>query len=969
MLKKILLISIIVSAIISSTFGQETLEQPPFYYRYIDTTLNHLSITRANCSPGDSLIFPDTVYSNGEAYFIKKIEEYAFFSVRASCFILPNTITHIENSVFNNQNHLEYIKLPDSLRSIGDEAFVYSAIRSIHIPPFVDSIGKTIFSCCDSLHTITVDPNNLYYSSYDGALYNKEQTTLLEIPENRPNQELTMPNTVTRIEDEPVHTTMFNKITLSSSLKVIGRWAFSYPRLMHEIEIPKSVDTIGAGSFIYGEISKLIFHKPFVVDTVGEQNERNVFAYNPLDTIIYTDTVPVPINFFFSSLPLTSLFVPSKAVDAFTNTDHSPWSSVQRVYGDEHILLLDAAGGTNDTAYTVRYNADNNIVLPTTQREGYTFNYWKTGEDSLKITGVWRYLPDTTVAVAQWTPINYTLHLNPGMGATVTPDSLAVTFDMEITNLPIPTRNGYQFKAWMVGTDTLKSTTPWNYTSDTTAVALWEAKSYTLTLNANNGTVTPTSMEVTFDAVIGELASPSRNGYTFDNWTIGSETITATTTWNYTENQTAIANWTVNNYTLHFDYNTTLGTIGRMQQTVTYGTILDSLPIPTHNDSIFTGWMIGETPIERNTVWNYTLTQTATARWEAKKYMLYFDATPGNATADSMELQYGEEIGTLPTANRTGYNFSHWMINGSPISNTTMWKYESAMMAVAHWEAKTFTLTFNPNGGVVNPNSKTITYEQPIGEVPIPTLANHTFLYWSYFDGTDSTILESTDTSRFINDITVVAKWRLICPTSMNFTDPINGENYTLIPINGQCWFRENFKGLQYANGTPIADAYVYEHPEATPATENILNYGRLYTWEAMNFTAGTAAPAPVPASIEGITSTKLQGVCPNGWRIPTEQEAKALAQTYTASELRSGDFWSGADVEATTLSPFNARPAGFYNDAINRFEKLTVYTAFWVTPAQGEEPTIGQISCFCNEFEVVNTTARNGYSIRCIQE
>jgi len=72
----------------------------------------------------------------------------------------------------------------------------------------------------------------------------------------------------------------------------------------------------------------------------------------------------------------------------------------------------------------------------------------------------------------------------------------------------------------------------------------WQANTYTLTLNPNGGTVSPTTKQVTYGASVGTLPTPIRAGYVFQGWRIGSATITETTIWNYAQNMTATANWT-----------------------------------------------------------------------------------------------------------------------------------------------------------------------------------------------------------------------------------------------------------------------------------------------------------------------------------------------------------------------------------------------------------------------------------------
>lgn len=54
-----------------------------------------------------------------------------------------------------------------------------SSLKSINIPKNVSYIADTTFIGCTSLQNINVDPENNYYSSENGILYNKEKTEVI----------------------------------------------------------------------------------------------------------------------------------------------------------------------------------------------------------------------------------------------------------------------------------------------------------------------------------------------------------------------------------------------------------------------------------------------------------------------------------------------------------------------------------------------------------------------------------------------------------------------------------------------------------------------------------------------------------------------------------------------------------------------------------------------------------------------
>src|SRR5438046_575411 len=117
---------------------------------------------------------------------------------------------------------LTNIVIPNSVTSIGDQAFYGCGLTSLTIPKNVSSIEDQAFSGCWSLSAITVDALNAAYISVDGVLFDKNQIALIQYPASKAGNQYTIPNSVTRI----------------------GNGAFSACEYLANITIPKSVTTI-----------------------------------------------------------------------------------------------------------------------------------------------------------------------------------------------------------------------------------------------------------------------------------------------------------------------------------------------------------------------------------------------------------------------------------------------------------------------------------------------------------------------------------------------------------------------------------------------------------------------------------------------------------------------------------------------------------------------------------------------------
>ena len=155
----------------------------------------------------------------------------------------------------------------------------------------------------------------------------------------------------------------------------------------------------------------------------------------------------------------------------------------------------------------------------------------------------------------------YTLTYNPN-GGKVTPTSKIISKGGTYGGFPTPTRSGYTFLGWYTsqsGGSKVNSST--KITGNTTIYAHWSKNStgtptepavkvYTLTYNANGGSVSPSSKKINNGSVYGDLPTPTRSGYTFQGWYTsqsGGSKVSSST--KITGNTTIYAQWKQNSST------------------------------------------------------------------------------------------------------------------------------------------------------------------------------------------------------------------------------------------------------------------------------------------------------------------------------------------------------------------------------------------------------------------------------------
>jgi len=113
-----------------------------------------------------------------------------------------------------------------------------------------------------------------------------------------------------------------------------------------------------------------------------------------------------------------------------------------------------------------------------------------------------------------------------------------------------PTRSGYTFDGWYLEASG-KTKLNTKVEGSICAFARWTAAKYTVTLNPSEGSVSPTSITVTYGGVYGNLPTPTRKGYTCAGcWytaASGGTQVTPSTEVTTAGNHTLYAHWTLDN--------------------------------------------------------------------------------------------------------------------------------------------------------------------------------------------------------------------------------------------------------------------------------------------------------------------------------------------------------------------------------------------------------------------------------------
>jgi len=405
---------------------------------------------------------------------------------------------------------------------------------------------------------------------------------------------------------------------------------------------------------------------------------------------------------------------------------------------------------------------------PTPHRTGYGFDGWFTNapgseEKGEKIDGdsIVKRVYDHTL-YAYWTAQKYwvSFNMNDGEEGNIPPESIEVTYDSTYGTLPTPTRDGYTFNGWYTsasgGTQVTEDTivkTAYHHT----LYAHWTANTYTVTFDANGGSVSLENKPVTYHGTYGTLPTPTRDGYTFNGWytsASGGTKVESSTTVTTASNHTLYAQWTVNSYTVTFNANGG-GTPSPTSKPVTYGSTYGTLATVSRTGYTFAGWYTaasGGTKVESSTTVGITSNQTLYAQWTAISCTVTFDANGGSCSTASKSVTYGSTYGTLPTPTNGYYTFEGWYTaasGGTRVTSSRSVTTSSDHTLYAHWTNVT-ALSVSPKSVWIANNGSTTTVTANVN----PSSAN---VYWGTENSAVAEVSGGTITAKGAGSTTITA--------------------------------------------------------------------------------------------------------------------------------------------------------------------------------------------------------------------
>jgi uncharacterized protein (TIGR02145 family) len=205
----------------------------------------------------------------------------------------------------------------------------------------------------------------------------------------------------------------------------------------------------------------------------------------------------------------------------------------------------------------------------------------------------------------------------------------------------------------------------------------------------------------------------------------------------------------------------------------------------------------------------------------------------------------------------------------------------------------------------------------------------------------------------------------------------VDGNRYRTIELGSQIWMAENLKTSRYKNGIPV--------PEVSDAG----TWGSLSTGASCWYTNDSANHGcPYGKLYNWFAVVNSNGLCPEGWRIPSDEDWMTLEMEMGMPESElfgvgprglslqiggkmksTSDDWLSPNAGASNSSGFSVVPTGFrYPDGADY--QYAYQTAFWSSTGFSDESAYDRI--FGRDHSGIkrsNGAKIDGLSVRCVKE
>ena len=226
-----------------------------------------------------------------------------------------------------------------------------------------------------------------------------------------------------------------------------------------------------------------------------------------------------------------------------------------------------------------------------------------------------------------------------------------------------------------------------------------------------------------------------------------------------------------------------------------------------------------------------------------------------------------------------------------------------------------------------------------------------------------------------MSDLLGLLTWFGGCEPELQCESPtMDGYTYDVVEIGDQCWFAENLRTTQYADGTPIPEASIQSEWES-----NAISTGGQAVYGTYGPCNGSYTEFDPCAGLETLEEfgrlyslyavQDPRGVCPVGWHVPSGLEWVELRDHVDdVDELMTVGAWPAS---STNVTGFSAVPGG--QNASSGFSGAGDFGFWWCSDNYSEGSSAQDTQTwfqlpigFVGGLAIQPTALGN--SVRCIQ-
>lgn len=474
----------------------------------------------ANCTGLMDLTLPAAVEIIGNSAFYKctnlqnvvfpnnltEIGSTAFFSCAIKNIDLSVTrLNKIDERAFYSCKDLESVKLPDCLTTLNGNAFLECAkLESINLPKDLTTMGKDVFNNCTSLAKVDCPPDMV----------------LTELPDYTfagciNLSEITLPVSIKKIGWSAFNNCgKLQNFTLPAELEELASYAFYFCSGLcgGTLDLPSTVTKIDSSAFDKCDIERLNIDKNNSLQTLGNGAFNGValvvcFDRSTYEKVHRVAVAPTEVRMMYDIADV--LLEPASIGDQiYTGEEIKPEVKLYvEENGEEHFFEL-------DRDYTVAY--ENNINITADVENGRAKIILTPTKDG-SLHGGPREVYFTILAPQKYPVV---MQNSDGGTSSASPEEAEEGTKVELTATP---DEGYHFVEWQVlsGDVLIENNSFIMPAAEVRIQAVFEADTYTVTLNANGGTINSgdvTSYTYGVGAVLPTADNMSYTGHTFNGW-------------------------------------------------------------------------------------------------------------------------------------------------------------------------------------------------------------------------------------------------------------------------------------------------------------------------------------------------------------------------------------------------------------------------------------------------------------------